>query len=132
MPKPFGLFPSSYSAIGRKSGASAKLVDLPAVTLGGAAHRRGREMHRGFPFFRHFASGFSAGFGFPIERLRNSGGSTNVTQLEDFHLEVSAFGSDLKHIADVNFPRRLGRLLVGLDASEFASPRSHRTGLEET
>lgn len=112
--------------------ASPKLVDLPAIPLRGAAKGRRREVHHGPALFGNFSAGCATGVGFPVEGLGNDGGATNVAELQNLDFEFGALGFDLKHVPHVDFACRLRRLLVGLDASEFASTRGHGPRLEET
>src|SRR5580700_3373233 len=114
-----------------RSSASAELVEFAAVAFGRAGCGGGSEMHHGFSFLGGLAASFTAGVGFAVERLRDGGGSAEVAEGEDVDFELAAFGADLEAIADVNVAAGFDRLVVGLDAVEFAGAGGLGAGFEE-
>jgi hypothetical protein len=106
-----------------ESGTSAKLVDLPAIAFRGPAHWRRSEMHHGLALSGNFGTGFATRVSFAVKGLGDDGGAANIAELQNLDFEVSAFRSNLKHVADMNFTRRFRWLLIGLDSSKFAGAR---------
>jgi len=78
-----------------------------------------------------FCAQFTAGVGFLIKSLRHGCGPSRIAQLKHFDLEISTFGSDLQHVADVNIAPRLHLLALALNPTEFACASSHAAGFEK-
>jgi hypothetical protein len=114
-----------------RSSASAELVESAAVALGGTGGGGGGEVHHGLAFLGGLAASFTAGVGFLVERLRDGGGSAEVTEGEDVDFELAAFGTDLEAIAEVDVAAGFDWLMVALDAAEFAGAGGLGAGFEE-
>ena len=114
-----------------RSSASAELAESAAVALGGASCGGWGEVHEGSAFLGGLATGFTAGVGFAVKSLRDGGGATQVAEGEDVDFELAAFGADLEAIADVDVAAGFDRLVVGLDAVEFAGAGGLGAGFEE-
>jgi len=123
-----GVMPFNITA---RSSASAELAESAAVALGGASCGGGGEVHEGLAFFGGLATGFAAGVGFLVERLGDGGGAAEVAEGEDVDFELAAFGADLEAIADADVAAGFDRLVVGLDAVEFAGAGGLGAGFEE-
>lgn len=94
---------------------ATELNDPAAIAFCGPAFRRRIEIARGFSFGCNFHAQFAAGLGLAIQRLRHRCRATQDADLQNLHLKFRAFGLDVEQIAGVDFTRRLGRLMVGLD-----------------
>jgi len=88
-------------------------------------------VHEGSAFLGGLATGFTAGVGFAVKRLRDGGGPAEVTEGEDVDFELAAFGTDLEAIAEVDVAAGFDWLMVALDAAEFAGAGSLGAGFEE-
>jgi len=95
----------------------AEAQDAAAIALGRPGDGSRVEMHHGFALGCGPLTGFAAGHRFLIERLGNGCGTADVTELEDFDLEVATLGPYLQHVTNLNFACRLHGLPPRLNPS---------------
>lgn len=108
-----------------------KADDAAAVALGGAASGSGRKVQSRPALFRKSLARFAAGFGFPIELLRNRRRPASVAERKNLDVEVPALIPDGESIADPHFAGRAGRLMIGYDPAQLTRFRGERARLEE-
>jgi hypothetical protein len=109
-----------------------KPQDCSPISFRRACAWCGVKVHHRLALGGELGAQFTAGAGFSVQRLRDRCWPARVAQLKHFDFEVSAFGSDLQHVANVNIASRLDRLPLALNPAEFACASSHAARFEET
>ena len=112
--------------------SSAELDDPSAIAFRRTSRRSGSEKRRiCAAFFGSFLSRFAAFVGFAVKFLGFRPGTAKLAEAEDLDGEIAGIVGDFEHVAEADIARRLHRLMICFDASEFASFFGERASLEK-
>lgn len=116
----------------RKSHPAAQAIYFTAVAFRRPPLSQCFEPWHRLTRFRQVRPQFLAAVRLAVQRLRNRRRAAHLAEEKNFNLKIAAVVSDLQHVSDPHYARRLARLPVRRDPSKVTGSRRQGACLEES